>query len=276
MARQLVCLGYGYVAARLAWRLGMNWVTSGTKRAGSGESDVEIAPFSGDWTERVSFMIARADAVLVSIPPDEAGCPAFRAFADDVARRGAWLGYLSTTGVYGDRGGGWAFETDATTPRSIPAKRRALAETQWRGSGAATHVFRLPGIYGPGRSAFERLRAGEARRIVKPGLVHSRAHVDDIAAALVASIDRARPTAIYNVCDDAPSPPEIVIEEAARLIGVEPPPLVAYADARLSQEARRFYEENRRVSNALAKAELRWRPAFPSFREGLAAIASAL
>jgi nucleoside-diphosphate-sugar epimerase len=266
MARRLVCLGYGYVAQSLARTLGKGWQTQGTHR------DRPLCFDGATVSDELQGALAGADGVLCSIPPDDGGDPALRLLAGALPA-GAWLGYLSTTGVYGDRAGGWAFEDDLATPSGPVPARRVIAERQWRAHGA--HVFRLPGIYGPGRSAFDRLRGGEAQRVVKPGLVFSRAHVDDIARALAASIARPNPGRIYNIVDDEPAPPQDVTAHAAMLLGIAPPPEIAFADARLSPQAARFYEDSKRVSNARAKAELGWRPLYPSYREGLAAILAA-
>ena len=195
-----------------------------------------------------------------------------RAFPD-------WIGYLSTTGVYGDRRGGWVFETSRLAAQSLEGARRVVAERDWlevgRGMGLTVTVFRLPGIYGPGRSAVDRLRAGEARRIAVPGQLFSRIHVDDLAAGLAASIGRPRAGGIYNLCDDEPASNSEVIAYAAGLLGMDPPPEIPLAQAGLSPAAQRFYAESKRVSNARAKAELGWRPAYPSYREGLRAILAA-
>jgi nucleoside-diphosphate-sugar epimerase len=171
------------------------------------------------------------------------------------------------------------FETTPLAARSAEGARRVAAERDWlqvgRGMGLTVTVHRLPGIYGPGRSAFDRLRAGTARRPHKPGQVFSRIHVEDLAAALEASMRRPRPSAVYNVCDDAPAPAADVTLEAARLLGIDPPPLEALDPAHLSPAAQRFWGESKRVSNALAKGELGWRPACPTYREGLRAILAA-
>ncbi|MBU6371881.1 MAG: SDR family NAD(P)-dependent oxidoreductase [Alphaproteobacteria bacterium] len=268
----LLALGFGYVAQALGRRLAAQGVqVLGTNRAGR---DGALA-FDGTIGPALEAAAASATVVLISIPPDADGCPAARAFATDPAKLPAarWIGYLSTTGVYGDLGGRWAFEWSPRAPTSDIAARRVRAEDQWLARGA--HVFRLPGIYGPGRSAFDRLRAGDAQRIVKPGQVFSRAHVEDIAAALAASIARPNPGRAYNVCDDEPAPPQDVITHAAQMLGVTPPPEIAYDKADLSPMARRFYQDSKRVANARLKAELGWRPAFPSYREGLAAILDA-
>ncbi|MFZ4600833.1 MAG: SDR family oxidoreductase [Caulobacterales bacterium] len=261
---RLLALGFGYVAQSLARRLSaQGWDVVGTNRSGR---DGALA-FDGAASPDLVAVAQRADAVLISIPPDDGGCPAARALPTISA---GWVGYLSTTGVYGDLGGRWAFEWSPLRPTSDIAARRALAEAQWSARGA--HIFRLPGIYGPGRSAFDRLRAGDAQRIVKAGQVFSRAHVDDISAALRLSIAQPNACRAYNICDDEPAPPQDVIVEAARLLGVAPPPEIPFEAATLSPMARRFYQDGKRVSNARAKAELRWRPLYPSYREGLAAI----
>lgn len=271
MARRLVCLGYGYVASALArWLTKDGWSVTGTQRT-EAPGAAGIIAFDGKIaSSSLRQAVTDADAVLASIPPDDDGDPALRVLRAELSASGAWLGYLSTTGVYGDRGGGWAFEGDRRDPSSVVSARRVIAEDQWLGVGA--QVFRLPGIYGPGRSAFDRLRAGDARRVVKPGLVFSRAHVEDIASALAASIARPNPKRAYNICDDEPAPPQDVITHAATLIGVTPPPEIAFAAADLPPASRRFYDDSKRVSNARAKAELGWRPRYPSYREGLAAI----
>jgi nucleoside-diphosphate-sugar epimerase len=223
----------------------------------------------------------KARAILITAPPTERGCPGLLALAPAIASAGAfpdWIGYLSTTGVYGDRGGGWVFETSALNAQSIEGARRVAAERDWRqvgrGMGLTVTAFRLPGIYGPGRSTFDRLREGTARRLVKPGHVFSRIHVEDLAAGLAASIAHPRAAGIYNLCDDEPVPAPDVTAYAARLLGMEPPPEEPFDPAALSPAAQRFYAECKRVSNARAKAELGWRPAYPTYREGLQAILS--
>jgi nucleoside-diphosphate-sugar epimerase len=210
---------------------------------------------------------AAAEAVLITPAPDDDGCPAFRALHEliDVNR---WIGYLSTTGVYGDRGGGWVFEDSAPVPTSIEGQRRAKAENQWLTKGA--HLFRLPGLYGPGRNIIERLRDGTARHVHVEGHVFSRLHHDDCAAGLMASVGRPRPGRAYNLCDDKPASAEEVLFYAAQLTGLAVPPLSAFED--LPATTKRFYADNKRVANARAKAELGWRPAHPTYREGLDAI----
>jgi len=222
--------------------------------------------------------MADTQAILVTAPPGVGGCPGLAALAPAIGAANAfpdWIGYLSTTGVYGDREGGWVDERSTLVAKSIEGARRVAAERDWRqtarGMGLTVATFRLPGIYGPGRSALDRVRAGDARRIFIPGHVFSRIHRDDVVSALIASIARPRPAAIYNVVDDAPGPQPDVLSYAAQLLGAEPPPVTT----EISEKAQRFYAESKRVSNALAKAELGWRPAYPDYRAGLAAILEA-
>jgi len=243
-------------------------------------SGVQAAPL--DNAEALAAALAKADAILVTAPPGPEGCPGLNALVPALARAQAfpaWIGYLSTTGVYGDRRGGWVFEQGALAAQSLEGARRAAAERDWlqvgRGMGLTVTVFRLPGIYGPGRSALDRLRSGQARRIAAPGQVFSRIHLDDLSAGLAASIAHPRPGGIYNLCDDEPAPNTDVIAYAAGLLGLTPPPEITLAEAALSPAAQRFYAESKRVSNARAKAELGWRPRYPTYREGLRAILEA-
>ena len=283
---RLLIFGYGFSGRALARGMaGRGWEVFATHRnlvgaariAADGGTPIDLAD-----RDALTEALAGTRALLATAPPGPQGCPALNTLVGPLARAGAfpdWTGYLSTTGVYGDRGGGWVTETSRLSAQSVEGARRVGAERDWlevgRGMGLTVTVFRLPGIYGPGRSAFERLRDGRARRISAPGQVFSRVHVDDLAAGLEASITRPRAGGIYNLCDDEPAPNSEVIAYAARLLGVEPPPEVALADANLSAAAMRFYGESKRVSNARAKAELGWRPAYPTYREGLASILAA-
>jgi nucleoside-diphosphate-sugar epimerase len=212
----------------------------------------------------------------VSVPPDGTGDPVLATHGNDIPAELSWVGYLSTTGVYGDRGGGWVDETAALLPTGERGRRRVAAEADWldlwRSRGVPVHIFRLAGIYGPGRSAFDALRAGTAKRIDKPGQVFSRIHVEDLATVLISSMTRPRPGAIYNVCDDDPSSPEAVVAHAAALLGLPTPPLMALAAAGLSPMARSFYDDNKRVANGLIKRELGVALRYPDYRAGLAAI----
>lgn len=266
---QFFAFGCGYVATAIARRvIEQGGAAGGTTRSAEGVATLKAQGVEACVWPGGDVQVPEQAAWLVSVPPDDDGCPVFAAFGDH-AVKAKWVGYLSTTGVYGDLGGRWAFEETPRNPQSREAERRALAERQWLEVGA--HVFRLPGIYGPGRSQLQRVQAEGARRIVKAGQVFSRAHRDDIVSALLCSIARPRPGAIYNVCDDEPAPADEVLAYAAALLGISPPPAVPYEKAGLSSAAQRFYAECKRVSNALIKAELGWRPEYPTYREGLAA-----
>jgi nucleoside-diphosphate-sugar epimerase len=274
---RLLCFGLGYTARALVRALGEDWAIIGTSRTG----EDGCLRFDRDHP-LAAGTFAGVTHILVSIPPDAAGDPVLAAHAADIAgltRRLAWLGYLSTTGVYGTRDGGWVDETSELRPTGSRGRARVAAEAAWlalqRERGVPVHIFRLPGIYGPGRSAFDALRAGTARRIDAGSQVFSRIHVDDIAGVLRASIARPRCGAVYNVCDDEPAPQEAVVAHAARLLDMAPPSLVSLAAAELSPMARSFYADDKRVSNALVKRELGVALAYPSYREGLAAILAA-
>lgn len=271
---RLLCFGLGYTARALANRQTADgWSVRGTSRAGKHgtlrfDRDHQLPPEA----------FAGVSHILVSVPPDAAGDPVLDVHGGDIARlpRLEWLGYLSTTGVYGDRSGDWVDETAELRPSGERGRRRVAAEERWlklwSDHGAPLHIFRLAGIYGPGRSPFEALRAAAAKRIDRPGQVFSRIQVDDLAAVLAASIARPRPGAIYNVCDDLPATPADVVAFAAQLLGVEPPPLVPFDAAELSPLARSFWDDNKRVSNALIKTELGIRLNYPDYRAGLTAI----
>ncbi len=184
-----------------------------------------------------------------------------------------WVGYLSTTGVYGDHGGGWVDEDTPLTPGTRRGAMRLAAEDAWRAiPDLPLHIFRLAGIYGPGRGPFAKVRAGTARRIVKPGQVFSRIHVEDIAQVIEASLRQPDPGAVYNLCDDDPAPPQDVILHAAELLGVTPPPEEPFESAEMGAMARSFYAESKRVSNRRIKEELGVRLYYPDYRAGLAAL----
>jgi len=286
ISRHLFCFGLGYSAQALGRRLvAEGWTVTGTCRGGERAAALRRAGFAAVWFERDRPLPTAAldpvSHILVSIPPDENGDPALDLHLADIARlpRLSWLGYLSTTGVYGDRGGGWVDEGDPPAPSGERGRRRVVAETRWldtwRGRGVPVHIFRLAAIYGPGRSPFAALRAGTATRIDRPGQVFSRIHVEDLATALAASIEKPRPGAVYNVCDDEPAASAAVVAYAAELLGLPPPPMVPLAAAGLSPTGLSFYDDNKRVGNALIKRELgiAWR--YPDYRAGLAAIRDA-
>jgi nucleoside-diphosphate-sugar epimerase len=257
----LFIFGLGYSAKRIrAAAEARGWTVSGT----GSDGDIAFDDF-----DRVHMALECATHVLSSVPPEDV------TGGDDVlitygatlaASAGKWLGYLSSTGVYGNAGGAWVDESAATGTGRRSA--RAEADTRWLGLGA--RVFRLPGIYGPGRSAMDRVAAGRAHRIDLPEQVFSRVHVDDIASGVIAGL--YAPPGAYNLADDLPASQNAVIEEACRLLGVEPPPMLSLEEAGLSPQARAFYAENRRVANGKAKRVLGWRPAYPTYREGLRAI----
>lgn len=257
--KRLFVFGLGYTASRIAGRLrAQGWRIDATGNAGNLGFEDEDAVFAA---------LGQASHVLSSVPPG-ARDPVFARYGEALRRHGGWLGYLSSTGVYGDTRGAWV---DETAP--IGAGRRSertASDAQWLALDA--RVFRLPGIYGPGRSAFERVRDGKAKRIILPDQVFSRVHVDDIASGVIAALD-ASPGA-YNLADDYPCSQNEVIEEACSLLGVSPPPLQSLDEAALSPQARAFYAENRRVANGKAKRVLGWRPAYPSYREGLRALSA--
>jgi nucleoside-diphosphate-sugar epimerase len=280
-ASALFCFGLGYSAGFLARALAREgWRIEGTTRdAPSGREEFLLHRFSRDHPLRDPARLLRGIThVLISVPPDGSGCPVLDCHRAALAALPGlqWLGYLSTTNVYGDRGGGWVDEESPTAPSGDRGRRRLAAEEAWRAlhraRGVPAHVFRLAGIYGPGRSALDALKVGTARRIVKPGQVFSRIEVEDLAAVLRASIARPRPGAIYNVCDDEAAPPSEVIAYAASLLGMAPPQEEDFARAALTPMARSFYAENKRVSNRRIKEELGVVLSYPTYREGLAAL----
>lgn len=284
----LFAFGFGYSAAHFVRRHRDRFarvtgtVTSAGKMASLEAERVEAFHFTGDASSPdIERALADADCLLTSVPPDEEGDPVLRQFADAIARapRLSWIGYLSTVGVYGDHRGGWVDETTPATPASRRSQARVSAESAWldlgRRSAKAVHVFRLAGIYGPGRNALVQLARGTARRIVKPGQVFNRIHVEDIAALLMASIERPNAGAVYNVGDDEPAPPQDVVAYGAALLGVEPPPEIPFAAAQIAPMAASFYGECKRVSNRRIRDELGVSLGYPSYREGLAALLAA-
>ena len=285
-APSLFCFGLGYTASFFARALvAEGWHIAGTSRdaaactrlAAEGFAMHLFAPDQPLAAPAVAAL-GSASHLLSSVPPDAVGDPVLAVHGADIAAltQLRWVGYLSTTGVYGDRGGAWVDEGSAVTPSGERGRRRVAAEAEWldlqRRHGLPVHVFRLAGIYGPGRSALDTVREGRARRIDKPGQVFSRIHVADIAATLRASMARPDPGAAYNVCDDDPAPPEAVIAHACALLGVALPPLVPFDAAELTPMARSFYDDNKRVSNRRIKQELGVRLSYPSYKDGLRAL----
>jgi nucleoside-diphosphate-sugar epimerase len=274
---RLLVFGFGYSARALAARLPGDVQVTATVRSplpAPWRDTLETVPVHD--ADALGAALGRADALLVTAAPDpETGlCPGFETLAPYLAPGSGpgWIGYLSTTGVYGDRGGRWVRETSEVRPASEIARRRVAAEAAWAGTGRPLAIFRLPGIYGPGRSALDRVRDGTARRMAAPGQVFSRIHVDDLADGLAAALAQPDQTGVFNLCDDEPAPAADVTLEACRLLGTEPPPQTPLDLDALTPAARRFWAESKRVSNARAKATLGWCPAHPTYREGLAAI----
>jgi nucleoside-diphosphate-sugar epimerase len=282
---RLFCFGLGYSALALADALGREgWAIAGTSRdaaicAELARLGIAAQRFARDQPlADADAALAGADHLLISIPPDEAGDPVLDCHGAAIERAGGlrWIGYLSTTGVYGDRAGGMVDETSALAPTGERGRRRVAAEEAWlrlwRERDLPVHRFRLAGIYGPGRSAIDQFRAGTAKRVVRPGQLFSRIHVADIVAVLRASMARPEPGAVYNLCDDDPAPPAEVVAFAAQLLGVAPPPEQPFETAELSPMARSFWADNKRVGNARIKRELGVRLRYPSYRDGLTAI----
>lgn len=258
----MLIFGLGYTGARLAARLiREGWTVEATGSAGT----LDFID-----SDAVRGAIGRASHILSSVPPDTANGtdPVLVAYGAEIrASPAQWIGYLSSTGVYGDAGGAWVDEGTHTGAGRRQA--RTIADRDWQDLHAAMRVFRLPGIYGPGRSALERVRAGKAHRVDLPHQVFSRVHVDDIVSGIIASFDG--PAGVYNLADDLPCHQNHVIAAAAELLGLEPPPLQSMDEAGLSPLARAFYAENRRVANGKAKRLLNWTPLYPDYRSGLRA-----
>lgn len=285
---RLFCFGLGYSATVLARRLlAQGWSVAGTcqseaKRRDLAAQGIEAHVFDGG-RPLAAAALAGATHLLSSVPPAETGDPVLGALGGILvgAAEWRWAGYLSTTGVYGDTGGAVVDEGAPLAPTSARGRRRVAAEAAWLALHAEhrlpVHVFRLAGIYGPGRSALDRVRDGTARRVVKPGHAFGRIHVEDIAGVLIASMARPDPGAVYNVCDDEPAPPADVIEFACRLLDRPPPPPMAFEEAAktMSPMALSFWRDNRRIDNGRLKRDLGVRLAFPTYREGLRAILAA-
>ena len=282
---RLFAFGLGFSAQTLAARLSAkDWQIAGTARDASKAEQLAaqgcaMVRYGGE-PGNATLIEALKDTthLLHSIPPGPAGDPVLAYYRDAVAALPEleWVGYLSTVGVYGDQEGRWVDETTPPKPNSARTEARVEAEHAWlkfsEESGVPVHIFRLAGIYGPGRSVFDKLKAGVAKRINKNGQVFSRVHVEDIASVLEASIARPRAGAIYNVADDEPAAPGDVVAYAARLIGMVPPPEVAFEEADLTPMARSFYEGSRRIANARIKSELGVKLRYPTYREGLASL----
>jgi nucleoside-diphosphate-sugar epimerase len=276
---KLFCFGFGYTATALATQLqargDVRVVGTRTKTETS-----SIAAFKGDaWSPEVVRLLEGVTHVLISIPPGPEGCPALLHFREDLAKLPSlsWVGYLSTVGVYGDADGAWVDEETSLQPNSERAQRRAAAEAAWLHYGDETakrvEVFRLPGIYGPGRSVIDALRSGRAKRMIKPGQVFNRIHVEDIAGALQKAMTTPTGHRIFNLIDDEPCPPQDLVTYGAQLLGMEPPPETAFDPSQLTPMAVSFYSENKRVRNTRMKEALRYTLRFSTYREGILSIA---
>lgn len=276
---RLLIFGHGYAAGEVTRAVTpRGWQVAGTTRGDLARvraAGAEAILWPGD-EDRVRAEIGRADAILASAGPGPGGDPVLAAWGDEIAGSGArWLGYFSTTAVYGDHAGAWVDEDTAPTPTTDRGRARVAAEQDWaqlaERMGVALHIFRLAGIYGPGRGPFAKLREGTARRILKPGQVFSRIHVEDIGRTVAAALDHPH-GGVWNVCDDEPAPPEDVIAHAAELLGLPVPPAEPWDDAQMGPMARSFYSESKRVRNDRLRRDLGVTLAYPDYRTGLAAV----
>ncbi len=283
MDKTLISFGHGYVAQALGQALlADGWQVFGTTRDASRAdalANTSVTPLLWSDEGAIRAAMGQASHLLASAAPGPQGDPVLAAFGPAIAAaapRLRWAGYLSTTGVYGDHQGAWVDEDTPLTPSTARGQARVLAEAEWQALTALPlHIFRLAGIYGPGRGPFAKLRAGTAQRIVKPGQVFSRIHRDDIVRVLRASMAHPNPGRMYNLCDDDPAPPQDVIGHAAQLLGLPMPPEIAFDQADLGPMARSFYAESKRVSNARIKQELGVSLAYPTYRQGLASLFAA-
>ena len=280
----LLCFGFGFSAQAFVAQLDKRvWKISATSRDPEGFSRINARGFHGFLFGSKLQIAPDVTHLLISVPPDENGDPVLRLFQEQLQRllkQLKWVGYLSTTGVYGDRGGDWVDEDSPLEPNTARGHRRLQAERSWlklhSDYGLPVHLFRLAGIYGPGRNQLLTVLNGSAKRIIKQGQIFSRIHVDDIAGVLAASMAEPSPGRAYNVCDDEPCPPQEVVEYAANLLGLPVPPEISYEQADLSPMAKSFYADSKRVSNKRMKSELGYKLIYPNYREGLTAIRTAL
>lgn len=276
----LLCFGFGFSAKTFVAQLDKRrWKISATNRGPEGIAEIDAQGFRGLPFDRKLQIAPDVTHLLISAPPDEHGDPVLRLFREQLqrlSRQLQWVGYLSTTGVYGYRGGEWVDEGSPLEPNTARGHRRLEAEQNWlklhKDSGLPVHLFRLAGIYGPGRNQLLTVLNGSAKRIIKPGQIFSRIHVEDIAGVLAASMAKPNPGRAYNVCDDEPCPPQEVVEYAANLLGLPLPPEIPFEKAELSAMAKSFYADSKRVSNQRIKNELGYKLLYPNYREGLLAL----
>ncbi len=280
----LLCFGFGFSAEALSARLDpAQWRVTGTSRSAEGAAKISKLGYEGVVLDDLKTIPETVTHVVSSAPPDAKGDPILLRFSDTlkkVATHVQWVAYLSTTGVYGDHNGAWIDEETPLTPNTERGARRVTAEAEWlalwRSHQVPVHVFRLAGIYGPGRNVFESLLSSTAKRVIKENQIFSRIHVGDIAGVLEASIAKPNPGRSYNVADDLPCPPQDVVLHAAQMLGIEPPPETPFAEAELSPMARSFYADSKRTRNDRVKQELEYQFQYPTYREGLASILKTL
>lgn len=270
-------LGAGYVARALAPQLmDEGWTVHVTTRSGETElQNVTCHKFRGSASKALESVFINADIIVSSIPPEKDGTDPALAKLGHLSPKAKWIAYLSATSVYGDRQGHWAFEGEPPSPTLRRGIARADAELAWVETLWPVHIFRLAGIYGPGRAPFDKLRAGTARTILKDGHVVNRIHVEDIVSALRLSLNAPDPQAIYNLTDGHPAPPQDVLDYAAGLLSLPPPPRIALDDPSVSDMARSFYKETKRINADKARRDLGWHPKHTSYRNGLEAILAA-
>lgn len=278
--KHIVLLGFGLSAETLAAQLDRNvWQITGTSRSAEGAARISKLGYHGVTFEALHTLPADTTHIVSSVPPDETGDIVLQKYGTQISQMATqlqWLAYLSTTGVYGDHGGAWVDEATPLTPNTRRGEKRVAAEAAWLAlhqlHGVPVHLFRLAGIYGPGRNQLLSVANGTAKRIIKLGQIFSRIHASDIAGVLSASMAKPNAGAAYNVADDAPCPPQDVVAYASELLGMPVPAAMPFADAQLSPMAASFYADSKRVSNARVKTELGYRFIYPSFREGLKAL----
>ncbi|MEO9823467.1 MAG: SDR family oxidoreductase [Paracoccaceae bacterium] len=278
MTKTLLSIGHGFSARALApLLLKRGWTIIGTTRGAEKASVLQTEGVTPLIWPGNPLPIEKATHLLTSVAPGKDGDPVLNEVFDALknAKHLEWVGYLSTTGVYGDHGGGWVDENASLTPATKRGQARVEAEAAWARLGLPLHIFRLAGIYGPGRGPFAKVRAGTARRIIKKDQVFSRTHVEDIAQIVLASIDKPNPGAAYNVCDDNPAPPQDVIAYAAELLGLPIPSEVAFEDAEMTPMARSFYSDSKKVRNDRIKDELGVKLIYPTYQAGLKALLKA-
>ena len=284
---RLFCFGLGFSALAFARAMqARGWHVAGTCRSRDKAQalraeGIDAHVFGDDPLQDFASALTGTTHLLASVPPGDNGDPVLAAHGEDIAglKDLEWIGYLSTTGVYGDRDGGWVNETSMLLPTTARGKKRVTAELNWGDLATRIdvplHIFRLAGIYGPGRNQLVSLRKGTARRVDKPGQVFSRIHVEDIAQILEAAALSGLPGGAFNVCDDEAAPPQDVVAFAAELLGIDTPPLIPFEEAQMSPMGRSFYAESKRVKNDRLKTDLGITLRYPTYREGLRALADA-